>query len=567
MHIMLTHGIYVRIAPRLYLISDVALVKLPGSGVPPHPLTQMSSPLNASGTSFPATSDLLHAELKDNLTLILAGIAALFLSMLQYLEIRKKDVNVPAAGPSGRLTSYIGAIKMLAKTREMLEEGYQKYSTFKLPMFNRWLVIVNTPELIEEIRKAPDDKVSFIAATEDILAVKYTMGPSIHGNHYHVSMVRSQLTRNLGVLYTDIYDEVSQAFEENIPGKPDEWVSLNARDTVMQVVARTSNRVFVGLPLCRDKDWIELSIRYTLDVVKGALIINLVPDFLKTLVGEFLTSVPRSTRRALKHLQPIIEYRLAQAEKYGKDWPGKPNDMLSWLMDDGPEDEKRNAKALTHRILTLNFAAVHTSSISFTHALLQVAAHPEDIKPLREEIERIVKEYGWSKASLAKMQKIDSYIKETLRFDGIGMLSMQRKILQDYTLSDGTFLPAGTHVACNSVATHFDESNYQKAGEFDGFRFVQSNSNFHAEAQDLEESAKDQVVSTSLEFLTFGHGRHACPGRFFAANELKTMLAYLVANYDLKLEDEQPQPRPLNVATATIPDPKARVLFRKRFTS
>ncbi|KAL5522639.1 hypothetical protein ACEPAG_8657 [Sanghuangporus baumii] len=531
----------------------------------------MSPPLNASVFSFPATSDLLHAEIKDNLSLILTGIAALFLSILQYLEIRKKDVNVPAVGPSGRLSSYIGAIKMVAKTRQMLEEGYRKYSTFKLPMFNRWLVIVNTPELIEEIRKAPDDKVSFIEATEDTLAVKYTMGPLIHGNHYHISMVRSQLTRNLSVLYADIYDEVSQAFEDNITGKQEgnrlDWVSLNAQDTVMQVVARTSNRVFVGLPLCRNKDWIELNIRYTIDVVKGAMMINMVPDFLKTLVGEFLTSVPRSTRRALKHLQPVIEHRLAQAEKHGKDWPGKPNDMLSWLMDDGPENEKRNVKALTHRILTLNFAAVHTSSISFTHALLHLASHPEDIKPLREEVDRTVKEDGWSKASLAKMQKIDSYIRETLRFDGIGLLSMQRKILQDYTLSDGTFLPAGTHVACNSVATHYDERNYQRAGEFDGFRFVQSDSNSHSETQDPRENTKDQVVSTSLEFLTFGHGRHACPGRFFAANELKTMLAYLVVNYDMKLEDEQAQPRPLNVATATISDPKARVLFRKRCVS
>ena len=29
-----------------------------------------------------------------------------------------------------------------------------------------------------------------------------------------------------------------------------EWVSLPALDTVMKIVARVSNRVFVGLPLC-----------------------------------------------------------------------------------------------------------------------------------------------------------------------------------------------------------------------------------------------------------------------------------------------------------------------------
>jgi cytochrome P450 len=46
---------------------------------------------------------------------------------------------------------------------------------------------------------------------------------------------------------------------------------------------------------------------------------------------------------------------------------------------------------------------------------------------------------------------------------------------------------------------------------FDGFRF--------SKLRESEESgsAKFQVVTTSLDYLPFGHGRHACPGRFFAA--------------------------------------------------
>ena len=44
------------------------------------------------------------------------------------------------------------------------------------------------------------------------------------------------------------------------------------------------------------------------------------------------------------------------------------------------------------------------------------------------------------------------------------------------------------------------------------------------------------------------------------------MLAYLVMNYDMKLdaEDGKAKPLALNFASATIPDPKARVLFRRR---
>jgi len=49
-----------------------------------------------------------------------------------------------------------------------------------------------------------------------------------------------------------------------------------------------------------------------------------------------------------------------------------------------------------------------------------LAAHQEYLQPLREEIEAVIKEEGWSKAAVAKMTKLDSFIKETMRFVPIG---------------------------------------------------------------------------------------------------------------------------------------------------
>jgi len=49
-----------------------------------------------------------------------------------------------------------------------------------------------------------------------------------------------------------------------------------------------------------------------------------------------------------------------------------------------------------------------------------LAAHPEFLKPLRQEIETVIKKEGWSKAAVAKMTKLDSFIKETMRVAPIG---------------------------------------------------------------------------------------------------------------------------------------------------
>ena len=60
---------------------------------------------------------------------------------------------------------------------------------------------------------------------------------------------------------------------------------------------------------------------------------------------------------------------------------------------------------------------------------------------------------------------------------------------------------------------------------------------------------------------------YSSPGRFFAVNELKVLLAHIVLNYDVKMsEDTVEFPDPIFVATTFLPNKKAKVLFRRRKT-
>jgi hypothetical protein len=49
---------------------------------------------------------------------------------------------------------------------------------------------------------------------------------------------------------------------------------------------------------------------------------------------------------------------------------------------------------------------------------------PQYLQPLREEVEAVIAKEGWSKTSLGKMRKVDSFIRETLRFNGSGGAGM-----------------------------------------------------------------------------------------------------------------------------------------------
>lgn len=55
------------------------------------------------------------------------------------------------------------------------------------------------------------------------------------------------------------------------------------------------------------------------------------------------------------------------------------------------------------------------------------------------------------------------------------------------------------------------------------------------------QTTKWQFVTTSADHLAFGHGRHSCPGRFFAANEIKVILTYLLLGFEWRFTAESPR--------------------------
>ena len=151
-----------------------------------------------------------------------------------------------------------------------------------------------------------------------------------------------------------------------------------------------------------------------------------------------------------------------------------------------------------------------------------------------------------------------------------------RKAMKDFTFLDGTFIPKGTDIAAASRSVHYDEAFYPDAHEFKPFRF--------ADLQGDEEGVDHQYISTAPEYLAFGHGKRAwyvsglpiasdrdtsltdifSPGRVFATVELKSMLAHIVTTYDVKLEDDKPEPQMQFIGTLILPDTSAKVMFRKR---
>ncbi|RDB27628.1 Ent-kaurene oxidase [Hypsizygus marmoreus] len=483
-------------------------------------------------------------------------LGSLFLFAAFYRRLPGRQLeHIPSVGSSSQLFSFIEAFKFLVDSPASVRKGCEKYghSIFRVPTWDRWIVIVHGPKFIEDLRKAPEEVLSFHDATNEQLQITYTLGDRISDNPYHIPIVRSQLTRSLAAIFPSLQEEVAAAFEDIIPADK-EWKKYRALEIMMPIICRASNRIFVGYPLCRDLDYMDMNIQFTITVMKAAGVLKLLPSLLRPMAAYFLTSVPATVDRAAEHLRPIVKERRCKIDEYGKDYPDKPIDMLTWLMDEAEGDET-TLRNLTLRILTINFAAIHTSTMAFTHALFYLAEHPEYVRPMRDEIKEIVDQEGWTHSGLSKMVKLDSFIKESQRLNPLSSSMMDRVARTPFTFSDGTYIPAGTTLQVAVQAAHLDDTNYDDPTVFDPFRFVDKTNKVNV-------GRKVDMTSTHADFVAFGHGRHACPGRFFAANELKLMLAHILMTYDVKLEGEHP--KNMWFVTVCIPNTKGEVLFRKR---
>jgi cytochrome P450 len=466
-------------------------------------------------------------------------------------------VKVPTYGSEIPVLSFISAIRFLTHTREILADGYKKYPIFKFPTTDRWIVVVSG-KYTEELHRAPDDVLSFHEATRASLKTEYTLGEPIARNPWHTETIRGPLVRNLPNILGGMQEELELAFEDELALEGHEWKEIKFPAVIRRVVSRVSNRVFVGQPLCRNPEWRDLNVDYAIAVMPAAMFMSLLPNFIQPLIGKCLTHVKNAQRKAERLLVPTIEerYRLPPEER--------PNDFLTWLMEDAVEEE-RNPSSLTLRILAVNFAAIHTTSRTLVVALYQMLAHPECIQPLREEVESVVKEQGWTKAALFNMRKLDSFLRETQRIGGFSTIVMERKALKDFTFSDGTFIPKGSHVAAVSGPVNIDEEIYEDPLTFKPFRFAEAREG----ADDARAAIKNQMITTSPQYLLFGHGKHACPGRFFAVNEIKCLMGYILLNYDIKWSNREfleggyiPPNKPFG--TFTRLDEDATIMLRRR---
>lgn len=438
-------------------------------------------------------------------------------------------------------------------------EGSLKYPTSPFVVETQRPFVIIPPCCYEELKNISQSKATLWEVQKKEMGAEFT-GIFQHNVELNQAL-RFNLNRNLGGTLNQVEDKISWVFEREL-GHSEEWRAFRVHQVTVLIVARLVAGVFVGPRFTRDDEWTNLSLGLAVDLVHARDAIKRWPTFLQPVAGPFLPeirTVNRQITRMAEMLRPVIsdsvlENSAAKRPLYDdekidlEDGDGESEGtFMSWMLD---RLDTADPEILARAQLSLSFASISTTTNALCFIMLDLAARPEYTKPLRDEIEEVIKQDNvqedengvlrFKQSSLAKLWKLDSFMKESSRLSKNPITNL-RMVMEPITLSTGHRLPKGTRLAFDTRSVHtstktqtfspeYNPPENKPPTEFDGFRFYRLRKMAGKENKHL-------FVTSSPESLTWGYGNHACPGRFFADNELKVLLIELLRKWDFRVAD------------------------------
>ena len=201
-----------------------------------------------------------------------------------------------------------------------------------------------------------------------------------------------------------------------------DWTEVPVGDLLLRLYARISARFIVGLPLCRNEEWLRVSTVVGENVFTTVIVLRMLPPVLRPLLPLVLRCLPTWYRlrenlsTATKLIAPVLEHHEEKKSGETVDSGEDASSLLLWMRDNALNELEKDPMNLAYRQIFLGLGSIHTTASATSHAIHDLCSHPELLEPLREEVEQIlIADGGWEKATLMKMWKLDSFMSESQR--------------------------------------------------------------------------------------------------------------------------------------------------------
>ncbi|KAL8808978.1 MAG: hypothetical protein Q9223_005841 [Gallowayella weberi] len=343
-----------------------------------------------------------------------------------------------------------------------------------------------------------------------------------------------------------------------------DWTRITAYDAYTHIAHAVIGRIFFGPGLCRDKDFLKITLQGENDFYGVAYAVAKWPLLLRAVAARI---VPRAC--ALKqnyhamavYLSLVLEERLRAwpVEQKEKTTGPRTNDFIQW-MSDASRTQPYSLERQCQILLNITAHATLATAQFLTHGSFDLATWPEYVRPLREEFaDMLERPQGMTRASMTNLGKLDSFLNKSLRMNPQSVGSMERNVTAPIELSSGITLPAELCIAFTTPQQVADPQIRPNPTHFDGFRF------FKLRQQSAASQYDYQYPSSRPDFMLFGRGLHICPARILMTNVLKLAMVHLLDGYDLRLANPaKGRPKNSTLVNVYYPDKEAEILVRRR---
>ncbi|KAF0512131.1 cytochrome P450 [Gigaspora margarita] len=423
---------------------------------------------------------------------------------------------------------------------KLILESREKYGeTFSLYVFGQIMTIVGKETIHEVLKK--DQDFSFreginMQIPMHLIFVHLTL------TEENFKMVRDFVGGKLKHLISRLQKNIINAIDFHIGECVEPKVISYPRKTLTDIIAIPVANIIVGEECCNNEDMLETFKNLTFSLLKLFRIPRILSFIHPWLHQQIITITlrfgwnPFSKHRnlILNCIKPVIEKRLNDKKRLGDAWVD-PLDALQCYLNDpnvAPDFNPNNINYdyIADGIGRLIFASIATTSSSATQVLYDLIERKQLYwQELYQEAQEINKQCNGNELTfndIARMVKLDSFVKESLRFINPIVTLPHKCISKSYfTFANGYQIPSGRIVGLNFRDTNNDEElQGQNPTEFYAFRHLERNS-----------------PATKLErnFLTFGGGKHACPGRALAINEIKIFIHKVLLKYDVRTDNKE----------------------------
>ncbi|RDL38407.1 uncharacterized protein BP5553_02747 [Venustampulla echinocandica] len=422
---------------------------------------------------------------------------------------------------------------------------------FATPHRDRFLLLVSTPEQIEELAVESTRKHSKLSSQGimvDTLNPEFTLNAKKEDPAGFIApnLLKHKIRKHLSSMYLPMRWTVEDAFRKEMKGKPlgDGWSRVPLCYVANRITARMNNLLLVGENLASNPTFFESSIQFVTDATITLAFFNHIPKILYRPISFMTMNWSGGRSKAKSLLMSEISKRRSESSEE----QGLYKDCMQWVIESSRD---KSTEYIARQLLSLTLGGAHQQPMFAAFVLYNLCLHSEYIETLRAEIHTI-RDNEFDKLNNGTPY-LDSFLREVGRLNPLTNIALPRKVMSPFTFADGTYVPKHNWICVPHTPLMTLPNAYSNPETFQGFRFVDTEGN----------RSTSRFWDMSREFPFWGNPKTGCPARYFVSLNMKMMAIHFLESYDFRVAKQAIRPT-FSYHVLEMPHPLLAIEIRAR---